>query len=69
MKAVSAQVVSCCVFYEPNKIMQQVNGKFSYMFDGWTDLLDHLLLLKSSMARIMTEFNLFSGEQNLFEKI
>ena len=69
MKAVSAQVVSCCVFYEPNKIMQQVNVKFSYMFDGWTDLLDHLLLLKSSMARIMTEFNLFSGEQNLFEKI
>ena len=49
--------------------MQQVNVKFSYMFDGWTDLLDHLLLLKSSMARIMTEFNLFSGEQNLFEKI
>ena len=33
MKAVSAQVVSCCVYDKPLKIMQHMHRNISHMFD------------------------------------
>ena len=38
MKAVSAQVVSCCVYGKPNKIMQHTHGNIPYTIDCWADL-------------------------------
>ena len=49
MMDVSAQVVSCCVHDKPPKIMQHMHGNILYMFDCWTNLVVHLLLLKSSL--------------------
>ena len=46
-KAVSAQVVSCCVF---DKIMQHMNGNIPLMFDCWANPVVHLFLLNSSMG-------------------
>ena len=39
MNTVSVQAVSCCVYDIP------------HMFEWWAHLVDHLLLLKSSMGR------------------
>ena len=49
MKAVSVQVVSCCVLDKPQKVM---HGNSQFMFDYWADLVAHLFLLKSSLALI-----------------
>ena len=46
-----AQVVSCCVFVKPSKIMQPMHGIIPFMFDCWTDPVGHLLLLKSSKTQ------------------
>ena len=35
MKAVSAQVVSCCVYDEPQQLCSI--GNFQYLYDFWTD--------------------------------
>ena len=50
MKAVSAQVVICCVYDNPQKIMQYMHGNFPDMFDRWADPVVFLHLPKSSMA-------------------
>ena len=50
MKAVSAQVVRCCVHKKiEKKIMLHMHGIIPYMFDHWANPAVHLLLLKSSM--------------------
>ena len=49
--AVSAQVISCCVFNKLKKIMQHIHVNFLNMFDCWADpIVDHQLLLKSFMS-------------------
>ena len=50
MKAVSAQVISCCVYDKPPKIMQYILENILYLFDLRAGLLVHLLLLKTSMV-------------------
>ena len=53
MKALSAQVVSCCVYDKLHvcKVMQhKCHGNIPYFFDFWADLFVHLVLLKSSMT-------------------
>ena len=50
MKAVSAQVVSCCVLLQTPKIMQHMHDFIPCMFDYCADMLVHLLLQKSSMV-------------------
>ena len=48
MEVVSAQVVSCCVYDMPTKIMQHMHGNIPQMLDCWADaVVVHLLLLKS----------------------
>ena len=49
MKAVSAQVVSCCVYDKTPKIMQHIRGIILCMFDCWADPFVHLAL-RSSMS-------------------
>ena len=49
MKAVLAQMVSCCVHDKLNIIMQHMHGIIPHMFDCWTEPVVHLLLQKSSM--------------------
>ena len=41
-----AQLVSCCAYDKPRKIMQHIHGN---MLDCWDNPIVHLLLLKSSM--------------------
>ena len=50
MKAVSAQVVSCCVYDNTYKIILHMHGNIPYLFDFWADQFAHFLLLKSSMV-------------------
>ena len=50
MKAVSAQVVSCCVCDKLKKIMQYMHGDIPYLFDFLADAFVHLRLLKNFMA-------------------
>ena len=50
MKAVSAQVVSCCVHDKSKQNKQYLHGTVPNIFECWVDLVVHLLLLKSSMA-------------------
>ena len=45
MKAVSAQVVSCCVYYNPKISMQHMHCNITYLFDFWADPVENLLLL------------------------
>ena len=45
-----AQVVSCCVYYKPQEIIQHIIGNIQYVFDYCYTLCVHLILLKSSMA-------------------
>ena len=52
MKALLAQVVSCCVCVKPIKVMQHMHGIITYMFEFWANLVVHLLILKSSMAQL-----------------
>ena len=52
MKAVSAQAVSCCVYFKPQNIMQHMHCIIPYMFDCWANRVDHLLLLKTSMPTL-----------------
>ena len=54
MKAVSAQVVSCCVCQKPPKVMQNMHGNIPYMFDCWADPVAHRFPLKSSMLTLNT---------------
>ena len=51
MKAVSAQVVSCCIYDKPPILMPYINGNIQYMLDCWANLGVHLLLLKCSTAK------------------
>ena len=53
MKAVSAQAVSCCVYDNPQKIMQHLDGIISNMFDFWANPFVHLLVLKSSAVGVI----------------
>ena len=48
MKAVSAQVVSCCVLTNRIFFMLNMHGNILYMFDCWDNRVVHLLLRKSS---------------------
>ena len=50
MKAVQAQVISCCVYDKP-KNMQHMNRNIPYTFVCWADPGVHILLLKSSLDR------------------
>ena len=50
MKAVSAQVVSCCVHDKSKQNKQYLHGTVPNIFECWADRVVHLLLLKSSMA-------------------
>ena len=50
MKAVTAQVVSCCVNVKPPKIIQYIYGHIPYHFDFWADPFVHLIILKISMG-------------------
>ena len=50
MKAVLAQVVSCCVFDKWKKIIQDMHDNVVYMFDCCADPVVHLLLLKRFMV-------------------
>ena len=52
MKAVSAQVVSCCVYDKSKQSKQKLHGTFTYLFGCWANPVVHLLLLKSSMATL-----------------
>ena len=54
MKAGSSQAESCCVYVKPQKIMQHMYGIIPKLFDCWANPVAHLLLLKSSMDRILT---------------
>ena len=59
MKAASAQVVSCCVYENPQKIMQHIHGDIPLLFDFRTNpIVVHLLLPKSSTSSwtVSTEF-------------
>ena len=53
MNVVSAQVIICCVYDRPKKIMQHMDGNIPFMFYCWADPGVHLLLLKSSMDYAM----------------
>ena len=55
MKAVSAQVVSCCVYDNPppRKNVKHIHGNIQYMFDCWADTVVHLRIQKISMASLM----------------
>ena len=49
MKAISAQVVSCCALTNRNEIMHYMHGNIPFVFYYWAaDLGVHLLLLNSS---------------------
>ena len=50
MKAVSAELVSCCVYDKTKKVMEHMYGIIPIMFDYWADPVVHLLLVKSSMV-------------------
>ena len=41
---------SCCVYFQLTKIMQDMHGMASPLFDCWANPVAHLLLLKSSMS-------------------
>ena len=58
MKAASAQVVSCCVYENPQKIMQHIHGDIPLLFDFRTNPIVLLLLPKSSTSgwTVSTEF-------------
>ena len=51
MKAILAQMVSCCVYDKPHKSYQHMHGNILYMFYFWADPVVRLLLLKSYMIR------------------
>ena len=42
--------VSCCVYHNPEKIMQHMHGNIPYLFDFWANPFVHLILLRSYMA-------------------
>ena len=44
-----AQVVSCCVYDKPKKVMQHMHGIIPFMLDCWADPVVYLLILESSM--------------------
>ena len=46
MKAVSAQVVGCCVYDKPKKITQHINGNIPNLLDFWTYPFVYIHLLK-----------------------
>ena len=50
IKAVSVQVVSCCVYDNHPKMMHNMHGSISNMFDCLTNLVVYLYLLKNSMT-------------------
>ena len=52
MKAVWAQVVSWCVYDKPKNYVAH-DGFIPYIFDCWADPVVHLLLLKSSMVKLI----------------
>ena len=43
------QWVRCWVSFEPKKLVPELHGNISLMFDHWVDLVVHLLLLKFSL--------------------
>ena len=47
MKAVSAQVVSCCVYDKSKQNKPHLHGMIPYMFDNWAYPVVHLYLLNS----------------------
>ena len=51
IKAVLAQVVSCCVYDKLKKIMQHMYGIIPCMLDYWAEPVVHLLLPQSSMVQ------------------
>ena len=53
MKAVSAQVISCCVLTNRNNIIQKIHDNIPFIFECWADPVVHLLLLKSSMYKFI----------------
>ena len=53
VKAVSTQVVSCCVYDKSKRIMQHMHGNIPYLFDLCADPCVHLLLLKSFMGELL----------------
>ena len=56
MKAVLAQVVSCCVYDKSKQNKQYLDGTIPYMLDCWANPVAYLLLLKSSMPKIGYNF-------------
>ena len=65
MRAVAAQVVSCCVYDSLQKNLQYMHGNIPYLFDFCTDPFVHLGLLQSSMIQQLIKYMLHQNIQSL----
>ena len=70
MKAVSAQVVSCCVFDIQKKIIQSMHGTVPYMFDYVADpkLFISFLQLKELKAQVLICYEMPKQSRHLVIK-
>ena len=72
MLAMSAQVVSCCVYDKTKVNIPYMDGNIPHLFLFWADPFVHLLLLKSSMPQLMKMFSFsysFAKRKSVFVNV